>query len=87
MSKLRARFEIEADALVDGLIARGNVDVVADLAEAYPLAVFPDALGMARENRRFLLPYGDMVFNSFGPRNALFDKGRGTRAAGVGMAG
>jgi cytochrome P450 len=74
MSKLRARFEIEADALVEGLIERGNIDVVTDLAEAYPLAVFPDALGMARENRRFLLPYSDMVFNSFGPRNALFEK-------------
>ncbi len=74
MAKLRARFEIEADALIDGLIERGNIDVVTDLAEAYPLAVFPDALGMARENRRFLLPYGDMVFNSFGPRNALFEK-------------
>jgi 4-methoxybenzoate monooxygenase (O-demethylating) len=74
MSKLRARFELEADTLVEGLLERGNIDVVADLAEAYPLAVFPDALGMARENRRFLLPYGDMVFNSFGPRNALFEK-------------
>ena len=74
MAKLRARFEIEADALIDGLIERGNIDVVTDLAEAYPLAVFPDALGMAPENRRFLLPYGDMVFNSFGPRNALFEK-------------
>jgi len=74
MAKLRGRFETEADALVDGLLERGNIDVVTDLAEAYPLAVFPDALGMARENRRFLLPYGDMVFNSFGPRNALFEK-------------
>jgi cytochrome P450 len=73
MSKLRTHFEIEADALVDALIERGDVDVVTDLAEAYPLAVFPDALGMARENRRFLLPYGDMVFNSFGPRNAFFE--------------
>ena len=73
MSKLRARFESEANALIDGLIERHNIDLVADLAQAYPLAVFPDALGMARENRRFLLPYGDMVFNAFGPRNALFE--------------
>ena len=48
-------------------------DAVPDLAEAYPLSVFPDAVGMPRENRRFLLPYGNMVFNSFGPRNALFE--------------
>jgi hypothetical protein len=29
---------------------------------------------MPKENRRYLLPYGNMVFNSFGPRNAFFDK-------------
>jgi 4-methoxybenzoate monooxygenase (O-demethylating) len=46
---------------------------VHDLAEAYPLTVFPDAVGMPRENRRFLLPYGNMAFNSFGPRNDLFE--------------
>ncbi len=40
---------------------------------AYPLTVFPDAVGMPTENRRYLLPYGNMVFNSFGPRNAFFD--------------
>jgi 4-methoxybenzoate monooxygenase (O-demethylating) len=73
MTKLRSRFEIEAEGLVDHLIERGNIDVVTDIAEAYPLAVFPDALGMARENSRFLLPYSDMVFNAFGPRNALFE--------------
>jgi hypothetical protein len=28
---------------------------------------------MPPENRRFLLPYGNMVFNSFGPRNAFFE--------------
>jgi hypothetical protein len=34
-------------------------------------SLFPDAVGMPRANRRFLLPYGNMVFNSFG---------RGTRS-------
>jgi 4-methoxybenzoate monooxygenase (O-demethylating) len=71
---LRDRFAQEADALIDDLLERGSFDAITDLAEAYPLTVFPDAMGMARENRRFLLPYGDMVFNSFGPRNEFFDK-------------
>ena len=35
--------------------------------------MFPDAVGMPKENRRYLLPYGNMVFNSFGPRNAFFE--------------
>ncbi len=72
MRGLRARFAEAADALVEDLLAREHFDAVADLAEAYPLAVFPDAVGMPRENRRYLLPYGNMVFNSFGPRNAFF---------------
>ena len=70
---LREDFAREADALIDGLTERGSFDAIADLAEAYPLTVFPDAMGMPRENRHFLLPYGNMVFNAFGPRNEFFE--------------
>lgn len=69
---LRADFARAADRLIDELLQRERFDAVRDLAEAYPLMVFPDAVGMPRENRRFLLPYGNMVFNSFGPRNDFF---------------
>jgi 4-methoxybenzoate monooxygenase (O-demethylating) len=69
MTRLRGRFAEKADALVE----RGSFDAIADLAEAYPLTVFPDAMGMPRENRHFLLSYGNMVFNSFGPRNEFFE--------------
>ena len=72
MRSLRERFENAADELVDELVAHGSFDAVRDLAEEYPLTVFPDAMGMPRENRRFLLPYGNMVFNSFGPHNEFF---------------
>ncbi len=70
---LRADFTAAADALIDALLQQDSFDAVRDLAEAYPLTVFPDAVGMPHANRRFLLPYGNMVFNSFGPRNAFFD--------------
>ena len=56
MARLRERFAEEADALVDRLLERGSFDAIANLAEAYPLTVFPDAMGMPRENRHFLLP-------------------------------
>ncbi|HEY4042862.1 MAG TPA: cytochrome P450 [Rhodopila sp.] len=69
---LKGAFAVAADALIDDLLTRGSFDAVRDLAEAYPLTVFPDAIGMPAENRRFLLPYGNMVFNSFGPRNEFF---------------
>jgi 4-methoxybenzoate monooxygenase (O-demethylating) len=70
---LRGRFAEAAETLVDELLVGGSFDAISDLAEAYPLSVFPDAMGMARENRRYLLPYGNMVFNSFGPRNEFFE--------------
>jgi 4-methoxybenzoate monooxygenase (O-demethylating) len=72
MRKLRAEFATAADALIDELLERRCFDAIPDLAEAFPLTVFPDAVGMPRENRRYLLPYSNMVFNSFGPRNAFF---------------
>jgi len=71
---LRATFEREAERLVISLVERREFDGIADLAEAYPLKVFPDAVGISQEGRENLLPYGSMVFNSFGPRNDLFER-------------
>jgi cytochrome P450 len=72
MKALHDRFAAAADALADSLLERGSFDAIADLAEAFPLTVFPDALGMSPDNRRYLLPYGNMVFNAFGPKNDFF---------------
>jgi hypothetical protein len=71
---LRETLVREAESLVDRLLAQREFDGIADLAEAYPLKVFPDSVGIAQEGRENLLPYGSMVFNGFGPRNDLFDK-------------
>ena len=73
MAGLREQFQIKAEALVDKLMERRHVDAITDIAEAYPLEVFPDAVGLRPDGRENLLPYGTMVFNSFGPRNALFE--------------
>lgn len=67
----RESFEREAEALVDHLLALGSFDAVPELAEAYPLKVFSDAVGLAEGERENLLPYANMVFNGFGPRNQL----------------
>ena len=71
---LRETFTHEAEALVDRLVEQREFDGVADLAENYPIKVFPDAVGLSEGGRENLMPYGTMVFNSFGPRNDLFDK-------------
>ena len=72
MRSLRESFAAAAEEMVAVLVANREFDGCAELAEAYPLQVFPDAIGMRPENRHYLLPYGDMVFNSFGPANELF---------------
>src|SRR2546427_1553966 len=71
MKGVRDHFTAIAAAKVDELLARGSFDAVADLAEAYPLSVFPDAMGLKQEGRENLLPYASLVFNAFGPPNQL----------------
>ena len=71
MKQIREGFAAAAEAKVDELLAKGSFDAVADLAEAYPLSVFPDAVGLKQEGREHLLPYAGVVFNAFGPPNQL----------------
>ena len=70
---LRTSFHDAAESLADKLVARGRIDAVKDVAEAYPLSVFPKAIGLGSDGLENLLPYGAMVFNGFGPRNAHFN--------------
>ena len=70
---LRATFERQAELLVARLVEQREFDGIKELAEAYSLKVFPDAVGISGDGRENLLPYGSMVFNSFGPRNDLFN--------------
>jgi 4-methoxybenzoate monooxygenase (O-demethylating) len=73
---LREAWLADAEDLVDQVLARGDrFDAVHSLAEAFPLRVFPDAVGIPREGRENLLPYGDHLFNAFGPGNDLVAKG------------
>lgn len=69
----QAHSEREAIALVEHLIETGSFDAVSQFAQAYTLKVFGDAVGLSEEGREHLLKYSDLVFNSFGPRNQLFE--------------
>ncbi|GLF98763.1 cytochrome P450 [Streptomyces yaizuensis] len=78
--RLRAEWTGVAEELVDRLLPGPDgtdveFDAVAALAEAYPLRVFPDALGIPREGREHLLPFSDFLLNAFGPRNDLVAAG------------
>jgi 4-methoxybenzoate monooxygenase (O-demethylating) len=73
MAALRAGFQEAAEQLADELVSRRRVDAIADIAESYPLSVFPKAIGLGPEGLENLLPYGSMAFNAFGPRNKHFE--------------
>lgn len=82
LRQLRATWQTVAEELVDTVLAdRGTqFDAFTDLARAFPLRVFPDAVGLGPEGRDKLLPYGNMAFNAFGPANDLV-QADATRAA------
>lgn len=69
---LTPQWRADADVLVDRVLAAGaEFDAVTDLAEVFPLRVFPDAVGLGESGRENLLPYGDFAFNAFGPREGI----------------
>jgi len=74
LRNLRQAFEAEAVRLVDKMIDQREIDGVTDVAEAFPLKVFGDALGLAAEGRKNILSYSSVAFNSFGPDNEVFRK-------------
>jgi cytochrome P450 len=71
MKSLRTQFASAAERLVERLLDLRGFDAIADLAQAFPLSVFPDAVGMRADGREHLLPYASVVFNAFGPDNEL----------------
>ncbi|MBD2899393.1 Cytochrome p450 CYP199A2 [Actinomadura sp. RB99] len=76
LRRLREAWFADAERLVDEVLSDAEFDAVPRLAEAFPLRVFPDAVGLGRDGRENLLPYGDHLFNTFGPDNDLVRKGR-----------
>ncbi|WP_439678578.1 cytochrome P450 [Embleya sp. MST-111070] len=71
LAALRESWHAEAGELVDRVLTRTRFDAFTDIAQVFPLRVFPDAVGIGRDGRENLLPYGNMAFNAFGPRNDL----------------
>ncbi|QLH19544.1 cytochrome P450 [Streptomyces sp. Rer75] len=72
LRRLRTRWAAVAEELVDQVLRDATeFDAFVALAEAFPLRAFPDAVGLGPDGRENLLPYGNMAFNAFGPRNDL----------------
>ena len=74
LRRLRDHWFADAEHFVADLPS-GEMDAVARISEVFPLRVFPDAVGIGTQGRENLLPYGDHLFNAFGPSNGLVEKG------------
>lgn len=84
LKALRPQWEVTADRLVERLTEKRSFDAVAELGEAFPMAVFPDTIGVPQEGREHLLVYAASVFNAFGPRNGVFARGEAEAAPAIG---
>lgn len=73
LQQLRPTFEAQAESLIDEALERGTLDAIPDLVQRFPLTVFPDAVGMPREDRSNMLVYGSMVFGGFGPSTPWYE--------------
>lgn len=61
--------DAQARTIVEDALRREQVDAVADLATALPLAVVPDLVGWPRDQRTRLLDWGAATFDILGPAN------------------
>ncbi len=74
LKQLRPQWQEKAQALVSSLIEKGQFDAATELAEVFPMLVFPDTIGLMDEGRDKLIEYATIVFNGFGPRNRVFEQ-------------
>jgi cytochrome P450 len=58
-----------AEELVERLVAQHSFDAVEDLAQALPLSIVPDFIGLPQEGREHLLDWAEATFNAMGPMN------------------
>lgn len=65
----REAFERRAEEVAEAAIAKGRIDGVADVAEAFVLDVFPKVLGVNVPPER-IKQTGELNFNQLGPNNA-----------------
>jgi cytochrome P450 len=81
---LREIWAAVADDLVRAVAGGAEFDGIGQLAQALPLRVFADAIGLPRQGRaENLPPFVELAFNAFGPPNELFEK---AREAGMAVA-
>jgi cytochrome P450 len=78
LREIRPEIERLAGALVEGLVARGEFDGIADFARHLPVEIVSRLVGLSEEGRERMLAWAAATFDALGPANA--------RAAAAGPA-
>lgn len=65
----REMIDQRAEALVERLVTQQSFDAVTDLAQALPLSIVPDFIGLPQEGREHMLDWAEATFNAMGPMN------------------
>ncbi len=75
LDKAKAGFRAEARLLVDELLAREGeeIDAVSEITQRYVYKILPDLIGIPLEGREHMTGFGNMVWATMGPMNALFE--------------
>jgi len=69
MRKMKDDIFAKGDVLVRELAATGEFDGMTELAEAFPVSIVMDLIGIQGEIREKMLPWGEAAFNMLGPLN------------------
>jgi cytochrome P450 len=70
LKALSGQIAQEAETLVEGLVAKGEFDAVADLAWHLPLTIVSKLVGIDEQSRQRMPAWSAAAFNSGGPDNA-----------------
>jgi cytochrome P450 len=69
MNKIKAEIAQKADDLVASVVVKTSFDAVRDLAQAFPLTIVCDLIGLPPGDRMRLLEWANAGFNLWGPKN------------------
>jgi cytochrome P450 len=78
-------FRADAQTLVRRMKEKSGetIDAVAEITQPFVYKVLPDLLGVPIKGREHMYAFGNMVWATMGPMNALFDEAMGSTAKEV----
>ncbi|HEY3656323.1 MAG TPA: hypothetical protein VGL34_15260 [Steroidobacteraceae bacterium] len=74
LESLRAIWKTTAEEMIPSLCTKGRIDAVPELAEAFPIKVFGDAVGIGPGGRGNLLALGSLALEVVGPRTERVER-------------